>query len=93
MKDWLTEWIVVFAHSSRAQVAVVVGIVGALLIWVAGRLVVADISFDGYLAPMADVFRIYVSDRYNGIALLVLFGAFAAAIRYMKKDRKRLFKL
>ncbi len=70
----LQEFFVVLAHSKRTQLALVLGIVFALVLWQAGEYFVGRISFVGPLAPLTEVVREKLMHRYDKAALLCFLG-------------------
>jgi len=71
MKDWLTEWLIVFPYSTGAQLALAMGVVLSLLVLIVGNLIATDLVLDGYLAPLTDTFRVLIDDRCNGTAMAI----------------------
>lgn len=93
MKDSINEWLFVFAHSTRAQFLVAIGVLLSLVVFVAGKLIAADFEISGTFAPLTPVFREHITDRYGSVALLILLVALGSAVRRMQKERQRLRNL
>jgi hypothetical protein len=89
----LQEFLIVLAYSKRTQLALVLGVVFALVLWVAGEYLVGRISFVGPLAPLTAVVREKLMHRYDKAALLCFLGFLALAAKSYLRDRKRLLQL
>jgi hypothetical protein len=93
MKDWLAEILVVLAYSSRAQFAIVLGMVSFAGLMVAGDYFVGRIELHGALAPLTDVVREKLFHRYDKAAWASLAACLLLAVKLYRKDRKRLLGL
>ncbi|MBX9848160.1 MAG: hypothetical protein K2X64_02610, partial [Rhodocyclaceae bacterium] len=93
MKDWLAEILVVLAHSSRTQFAIVLGMVSFVGLMVAGDYFVGRIELHGALAPLTDVVREKLFHRYDKAAWASLAACLLLAVKLYRKDRKRLLGL
>jgi uncharacterized membrane protein len=93
MKDWLEETLIVLAHSSRTQMAIVLGIVFFVGFILAGQYFVGDLELHGVLAPLKDVVREGIWQRFDKAAWATLAGFLLLAVKLYRKDRKRLLGL
>lgn len=93
MKDWLAEILVVLAHSSRTQFALVLGVVSFVGLMVAGDYFVGRIQLHGALSPLTEVVREQLFHRYDKAAWGSLVACLLLAIKLYRKDRKRLLGL
>lgn len=90
MKDWLEEILIVLAHSSRTQIAIVFGVVFFVGFLLAGEYFVGRIEFHGAMAPLTDVVRERIWYRYDKAAWAALVGFLLLAVKLYRKDRKGL---
>jgi hypothetical protein len=93
MRDWFSEVLVVFCHSTRTQIAIALGLIffaGTLLM---GHVLVGGIDLRGPMAPVADVIRDALMHRYDKAAWMALGGFLLVAIKTYRKDRRRLLGL
>jgi len=93
MKDWLTEILVVLAYSPRSQFAIVLGLVSFAGFMLAGAYFVGQIELHGLLAPLTEVVREEIGHRYNKEAWASLVSCLLLAVKFYRKDRKRLLSL
>lgn len=93
MKDWLTEILVVLAYSPRSQFAIVLGLVSFAGFMLAGEYFVGQIELHGLLAPLTEVVREEIGHRYNKEAWASLVSCLLLAVKFHRKDRKRLLSL
>lgn len=93
MKDWLEETLIVLAHSSRTQIAIVFGVVFFVGFILAGQYFVGNLELHGVLAPLTDVVREGIWQRYDKAAWATLAGFLLLAVKLYRKDRKRLLGL
>ena len=90
MRDWLEELFVVLAHSTRAQVAIVLGISFFTGLMFAGEYAVGRVQVHGLLAPLTEVFREWIGHRYDKAAWGALLSFLLVAVKFYRRDRKRL---
>jgi uncharacterized membrane protein len=93
MKDWLEEILIALAHSSRTQVAIFLGVVLYVGFILAGEYFVGNLKLHGVLAPLTDVVRERIWQRYDKAAWATLAGFLLLAVKLHRKDRKRLLGL
>lgn len=93
MRDALYEFLIVFAHSTRTQLAVLFGFVFFIGINLLGDHFVSHFEIRGLLSPLTDVIREKIAHRYDKVAWASLVSFLLLAIRCYKKDRKRLLWL
>lgn len=91
MREWAEEWLIVYAHSRRAQAALWVGIIGFIVMLVVGDFNLGAFQLHGPLAPLTDTIRKILQDKYEGAAWGILGSSLLLTYRLLKKDRKRLF--
>lgn len=87
------ELLLVLAYSKRTQWAIVLGIVGFVIVMVAGDYFVSHLAFEGFLAPMTGPVRQALIGRYDHAAWSILGSFLFLAFKCYRKDRKRLFAL
>lgn len=93
MQGWLTETLVVLAYSSRTQCALALGLVSFFGFMLAGEYFVGRVEFHGLLAPLTDVVRELLGNRYDKAAWASLVAFLLLAVKLHRKDRKRLLSL
>jgi uncharacterized membrane protein len=93
MRDAMAEILVVLAHSTRTQLALLFGLAFFLGTMAAGYYFASHMELHGLLAPLSDVIREKIASRYDKVAWAILFSFLVLAIRCYQKDRKRLFGL
>jgi membrane associated rhomboid family serine protease len=93
MMAWFEESLVILAYSKRTQLAIWLGVISFVLILAMGDYFVGRLSFQGMLAPLTDVVREALLNRYEKAAWLSLGGFMLLAIKFYRKDRKRLLAL
>lgn len=93
MSDLLEEVWMVLCHSARTQLAIFFGVLflfGTLLL---GDVLVGGLELHGPLAPLTEVIRERVAHRYDKAAWFALGSFLVLAVRFYRKDRKRLLGL
>ena len=90
MRESLEEFLVVFAYSTRTQVALLFGVAFFVITMALGAFFTSRIEIHGVLAPLANVIRELIADRYDKVAWAALFGFLVLACKCHKKDQKRL---
>lgn len=90
MRDWLAETWVVLLCSTKTQLALAFGLIFFVGILAMGDMLVARLALHGPLAPLADVIRDRLMDRYEKAAWVALIGFIVVAIKAYRKDRRRL---
>lgn len=90
MSDWLAEIWVVLCHSTRTQLAIVLGAIFFVGILLMGQLLVSGLALHGLMAPLTDVVRDRLMHRYDKVAWVALVSFFLLAIKFYRKDRRRL---
>lgn len=93
MREALAECLVVLAHSTRTQLALLFGLGFFLGTMAAGNYFTSHLELHGLLAPLTDVIREKIAHRYDKAAWAILFSFLFLAVRCYMKDRKRLFGL
>lgn len=87
------ELLFVLAYSKGTQLALVLAVLSPLAAWLLGEYMVSRIAFSGALAPLTEVVRDTLSQRYDKAALLCLFGFLGLAVKSYLRARKRLLQL
>lgn len=90
MSDVLAEASVVLCYSTRTQLAIIGGAAFFLGILLAGQSLVGGLELHGPLAPLTDVIRERLMHRYDKAAWIALVSFWLMAIKFYRKDRKRL---
>lgn len=93
MRDALAEFLVVLAHSTRTQLALLFGLAFFLGTMAAGYYFSSHVEPHGILAPLTDAIREKIAHRYDKVAWAILFSFLVLATRCYQKDRKRFFDL
>lgn len=93
MRDLLDEVLVVLSYSARTQLAIFFGVLSFLGIMLAGGHFVGRLGLHGVLAPLTDVIREQIWHRYDKAAWGALVGFLLLAVKFYRKDRKRLLGL
>lgn len=88
--NWLDEALIVLAYSTRAQLAIMMGVVVSCAILIYGHFAVEQLELTGLMAPLTEVIRPYFEHRYDALALGSLLSFFGVAAKAYMKDRKRL---
>lgn len=87
---WYEEFLIVFAYSTKTQLALFFGAVFYFGTLTLGEHFSTSLVFQGMLAPLADVFRPIILHRYEHAAWVSLFGFLMLAFKCYSKDRRRL---
>lgn len=90
MGDRLLEVLVVLGHSTRAQLAIVLGVAFFVGFMVAGHLLVDRLELPGPLSAVSHVLREHLMQRYDKAAWAALGGFAWVAIKAYRRDRRRL---
>lgn len=93
MNDVLAEAWVVLCYSTRTQLAIICGAACFVGILLAGQSLVGGLELDGPLAPLTDVVRDRLMHRYDKAAWIALGSFWLLAIKFYRKDRRRLLGL
>lgn len=93
MTDRILELLVVLNHSARTRWCLYIGILFASVIQMLGRWLIDDFNLTGPVAPLTQVIRGALWDRYNAGSLAILGASIVTAARLYRLDRKRLFEL
>lgn len=93
MSDVLAEAWVVLCYSTRTQLAIICGAVFFVGILLAGQSLVGGLELHGPLVPLTDVIRDRLMHRYDKAAWIGLGSFWLLAIKFYRKDRKRLLGL
>lgn len=93
MSDVLAEAWVVLCYSTRTQLAIAFGAVFFIGILLLGQTLVGGLEFQGPLAALTDVIRDRLMHRYDKAAWIALGSFLLLAIKFYRKDRKRLLGL
>lgn len=91
MRGAVAEFLVVLAHSTRTQLALLIGLVFFLGIMASGYYFSSHFELHGLLAPLTDVVREQIAHRYDKVAWAALLSFLVLAFRFYQKDRRRLF--
>jgi len=89
----LAEAWVVLCYSTRTQLAISCGVVFFIGILLVGQTLVGGLELHGPLAPLTDVVRDRLMHRYDKAAWIALGSFWLLAIKFYRKDRKRLLGL
>lgn len=93
MPSWLVEILVVLAHSKRTQLAIWLGLISFIVISVIGNYLVSHLEFQGFLAPFTNVIQESFFARYDKAAWSSLGAFLLLALKFYRKDRRRLLTL
>lgn len=90
MGDRLLEVLVVLGHSTRAQLAIVLGVTFFVGLMLAGHLLVGRLELPGLLSAVTEALRAHLMQRYDMAAWAALGGFASVAIKAYRRDRRRL---
>lgn len=93
MSDLLAEAWTVLCYSTRTQLAIVCGAAAFVGVVLAGQSLVGGFELHGSLAPLTDVVRDRLMHRYDKAAWIALGGFWLLAVKFYRKDRRRLLGL
>lgn len=93
MREIFMEFLLVLAYSTKTQLAILFGLVFFVGTMLAGNYFVSHVEIHGTLAPLTDVIRETIAHRYDKVAWASLASFFLLAIKFYRKDHKRLFEL
>lgn len=93
MSDVLAEAWVVLCYSGRTQLAIICGAAFFVGIVLAGQSLVGGFELHGSLAPLTDVVRDRLMHRYDKAAWIALGSFWLLAVKFYRKDRRRLLGL
>lgn len=86
----LSEFFYVFAYSKRAQFILVVGFVFFAGLMIGGEYATDHMELKSIPGPLAEVVRDNILHRYQKAAWGILGLSVLAAVKFYRKDRKRL---
>lgn len=89
MRDYFTEILMVIAYSSRAQAAIILGIIGFITISLMGDYYLTNFQLSGQMAGLTDIIKHKLAYRYDKAAWFVLFSFWWTAVTLYHKDKKR----
>lgn len=92
MRDYFTEILIVIAYSGRTQAAIILGMVGFIVINLIGDFYLADFQLSGFMAPLTAVINEKLLHRYDKAAWGVLFSCWWLAVKFYRKDRKKVLR-
>ncbi len=90
MMIWFEEFLYIVAYSKRTQLAIWLGLISFVVILVVGEYFVGRIAFDGPLAPMTEMVQKALYERYDKAAWASLGSFLLLAIKFYRKDKKKL---
>jgi hypothetical protein len=93
VNDVLAEAWVMLCYSTRTQLAIFFGAAFFVGILLTGQSLVGRLEFHGPLAPLTDVVRDQLIHRYDKAAWIALCSFWLLAIKFYRKDRRRLLGL
>lgn len=93
MTGMLGEFLFVLSYSRRTQLALWLGLISFTAIMIVGHYMVSGLNFQGVLAPLTEVVREALLNRYEKAAVSVLAGFMLLAVRAYFRDRKRLLSI
>lgn len=93
MSNVLAEAWVVLCYSTRTQLAIICGVAFFMGILLAGQSLVGGLELHGPLASQTEVIRNQLMHRYDKAAWIALGSFWLLAIRFYRKDGRRLLGL
>lgn len=90
MTDWFAEFWAVFVHSTKAQLAVALGLISFFVLLILGQSLAAGIELHGALATLTELVRDKLMHRSDKAAWLALGSFMLLAFKAYRKDRRRL---
>ncbi len=91
MKAWLYDVISVILFSRKLQWILVIAITGPLIIFIYRDYMLNDFHLVGPLAPMTDVLKEKLKEKYDKAALFCFVSFVALAIKQYRRDKKRFY--
>lgn len=91
MKDYFTEILMVIAYSGRTQAAIIFGMIGFIVVNLAGDSYLSDFQLHGQYTGLTDVIKSKLAYRYDKAALVVLIGFWWRAFKLYQKDKKKIW--
>jgi len=92
MKSFFTEMFTIIAYSGRTQAAILLGMIGFIVINLAGNYYPSEFQLSGYMAPLTEVIKEKLLHRYDKAAWGVLFSFWWLAVKFYRKDRKKMWR-
>lgn len=92
MKEFFAEILIVISYSGRTQAAIFLGLIGFIIINLVGDYYLANFQLTGYMAPLTDVIKGKLLHRYDKAAWAVLISFWWLAVKFYRKDKKRIFR-
>jgi len=86
----LSEFLYVFALSKRTQFILIIGIVFFAGLMIGGEYAVNHLELKSVPSPLADVIKGKILHRYDKAAWTILGLSILAAVKFYRKDRRRL---
>jgi hypothetical protein len=87
---WFYEVVTVMALSKRIVWALVLGMLGFIAMNLMGYFQLSDFELQGAMAPLGDVVKDHLYQRFDKAAFAILFGSWWTAYKFYKKDKKRI---
>lgn len=91
MKEYLTEILIVIACSGRTQAAIIFGMIGFIVVNLAGDSYLSDFQLHGQYTGLTDVIKSKLAYRYDKAAWVVLIGFWWRAFKLYQKDKKKIW--
>jgi len=88
--SWIEEALAVVLISTRTQMALILGMVSCTSVLGYAWFAIHSFKLIGPLAPLTDVIKLYLAQRYEIAAFGSLCGFFMLAVKYNIRDYQRL---
>jgi len=89
MKDYFIDILIVIGYSGRTQAAIILGMVGFIVINLAGEYYLTDFQLSGQFSSLTEVIKNKLAHKYDKAAWGVLIGFWVTAFKLYQKDKKK----
>ena len=91
MPNWLLEILAVIAFSRKTQLAIILGMVAFVVINLVGSYMLHDFELHGPMKGLTNVIKQQLEGKYDKVAWGALLAFWGLAIKFYRKDKKRLW--
>ena len=91
MREFFLEMLFILSFSKRTQWVLLLGFIGFITFKLLGQHMLSDFELHGMMAPLTEIVRSKIGQRYDSAAFMCLVSSWLAAVRFYCKDKKRFF--